>query len=87
MNCSHKEKNIGSHSRAGLISSKGFYFFLLQTGVKGGKQDQCGLGGGVIISPIWTSIFPIPKMERNYSIGVNKALFVFLPRWRGGSEN
>lgn len=27
MNCSHKEKNIGSHSRAGLISSKGFYFF------------------------------------------------------------
>lgn len=34
-NCSHKEKNTGSHSRAGLISSKGFYFFfLLQTGVK-----------------------------------------------------
>lgn len=32
-------------------------------------------GGGVIISPIWTSIFPIPKMERNYNIGVNKAPF------------
>lgn len=76
-NCSHKEKNTGSHSRAGLISSKGFYFFFPFTnwseGVKTGPMWI--RGGGVIISSIWTSIFPIPKVERNFSIDVNKAPF------------
>ena len=82
INCSHKEKNTGSHSRAGLIISKGFIYIYIfppppftnwSEGVKTGPMWI--RGGGVIISPIWTSIFPIPQMERNYSIDVNKAPF------------